>query len=229
MNEVATPEELEERIGYRFSDRRTLLAALTHTSAGDSNQPRRYERLEFLGDAVVGLVMSDLLVSRYREEDEGRLSKFRSALVNASSFAAQARAIGLNRHLVLGKGEEKGGGREKTSILADAYEALMGAVFLDGGYPATRDVLERQFATAIELVSRLEGTDPKTELQERHQALNRTTPVYRVVESTGPDHARVFYVEVLVGDQVLARGEGTSKRTAEQDAARRALTDSPTG
>jgi len=223
MSVAATPEDLEERIGYRFSDRSILHAALTHTSAGDSSQPRRYERLEFLGDAVVGLVMSDLLVSRYREEDEGRLSKFRSALVNAGSFAAQARAIGLNRYLVLGKGEEKGGGREKTSILADAYEALMGAIFVDGGYQATRAVLERQFAAAIELVSGLEGTDPKTELQERYQATDRLTPVYRVIESTGPDHARVFSVEVIVGEQVLARGEGTSKRAAEQDAARRAL------
>jgi len=224
MNEVEEGlAELEERLGYRFRDRATLVSALTHTSAVGSNEPRLYERLEFLGDAVVGLVMSDLLLCRYREEDEGRLSKFRSTLVNAGSFAQQARRLNLDRYLRLGRGEEKSGGRGKSSILADAFESLMGAIFVDGGYDAARAVLEREFAEAIDLVSAIECPDPKTELQEIYQRSHRLTPTYRLVETTGPDHARMFCVEVLAGDQVLGRGEGSSKRSAEQEAARQAL------
>jgi len=216
-------EELEARIGYRFGDRATLVAALTHTSALGSNEPRLYERLEFLGDAAVGLAISDLLFRRYREEDEGQLSKFRSALVNATSFAAKARELELSRYLRLGKGEEKSGGRDKSSILADAYESLMGAIFVDGGYLAVREVLAREFGDSIDAVSAIEGADPKTELQEIYQRTHRITPTYRLVESSGPDHARQFCVEVLAGERVLARGEGSSKRNAEQNAAREAL------
>ncbi len=219
----AEVDELEQRIGYRFVDRSTLVAALTHTSAVGANEPRQYERLEFLGDAVVGLVISDLLLARYREEDEGRLSKFRSALVNAGSFARQARRLGLDQFLRLGRGEEKSGGRAKSSILADAYEALMGALFLDGGYSAAREVLEREFRDDIDNISTVECPDPKTELQERYQRSHHVTPTYRLIEASGPDHARIFCVEVLAGDLVLGSGEGTSKRSAEQSAARQAL------
>ena len=152
------------------------------------------------------------------------MSKYRSALVNAGSFAVKARELELNRYLRLGKGEEKSGGRDKSSILADAYESLMGAIFVDGGYSAVREVLEREFGGSIDAVSAIVGMDPKTELQEIYQRTHRVTPTYRLVESSGPDHARMFCVEVLLGERVLARGEGSSKRGAEQDAARQALT-----
>jgi ribonuclease-3 len=215
--------EIEERLGYRFQDPNRLNAALTHSSAVMALQPRVSERLEFLGDAVLGLVLSDLLIERYPGHDEGQLSKFRASLVSTASFAAKARELRLNEGLNLGKGEEKTGGREKASILAAVYEAVMGAIFSESGYERVREVVRRHFREAIDQVSQLETTDPKTELQELYQQLQRTTPVYRVARETGPDHARWFIVDVLVGNSVLATGEGPSKRGAEQDAARRAL------
>jgi ribonuclease III len=217
--------DLERRIGYEFLDVANLVAALTHASAVDVAQPRKSERLEFLGDAVLGLVLSDLLTERYPEFDEGQLSKSRAALVSTASFASKARELGLNQSLNLGKGEEKTGGREKTSILAAVYEAVMGAIFKERGYEVVRELVGRHFGEAIEAVSDRGLSDPKTELQEICQRERRVTPVYRVIQETGPDHARRFVVSVLLGDEVLASGEGPSKRAAEQEAARRALQD----
>jgi ribonuclease-3 len=214
---------LQRQIGYTFRDPANLVAALTHSSAANAVQPRASERLEFLGDAVLGLVLSDLLSARYPGYDEGRLSKSRATLVSSSSFAAKARELGLNQSLHLGKGEEKTGGREKTSILAAVYEAVMGAIFVESGYEAVRDVVARHFGEAIERVAELATVDPKTELQELCQRTYRSTPSYRVDQETGPDHARRFVVSVLLGDAVLASGEGGSKRSAEQEAARTAL------
>jgi len=223
MAEAPTPlSEVEGRVGYRFRDPKNLIAALTHSSAIDAAYPRVIERLEFLGDAVLGLVLSDLLIRAYPLCNEGQLSKFRAALVSTVSFAAKAREFGLDESLTLGKGEEKTGGRGKSSILAAVYEATIGAVFLDSDYQQVRDVVATHFGEAIQKVEGL-VTDPKTELQEICQHINRTPPVYRVAEETGPDHARRFVVDVVVGDAVLARGEGTSKRSAEQAAARLAL------
>ena len=215
--------DLEERVGYQFKDRQALVAALTHASAVEASQPRAAERLEFLGDAVLGLVFSDLLLAQYPTYSEGRLSKCRAMLVSTESFAAKARELGLNQWLTLGKGEEKTGGREKTSILAAVYEAVMGAVFLEAGYGTVRDIVGHQFGDAIDRVGAAHTTDAKTELQELCQDRCRATPVYRMVSQAGPDHARHFVVDVLLGDRVLARGEGRSKRAAEQDAARHAL------
>jgi len=215
--------DLQARLGYRFSNVSILIAALTHSSAADAAQPRRSERLEFLGDAVLGLALADLLMRQYPEQNEGKLSKFRAALVSTSSFAAKARELQIDRDLLLGKGEEKTGGRAKPSILAALYEAVMGAIFLDGGYAQVREVAARHFSQAIAQVESVASTDPKTELQELFQQRYRTTPVYRTVAEAGPDHARRFVVDVLLGEQVLASGEGASKRRAEQDAARRAL------
>lgn len=214
---------LQERLGYEFADSSRLTAALTHASAVGVPQPRVSERLEFLGDAVLGLALADLLMQEYPDENEGKLSKFRAALVSTASFAAKARELQLDRDLTLGKGEEKTGGREKPSILAALYEAVMGAVFVDGGYESVREVVAGHFGAGIREVQSLASTDPKTELQELCQQLYRATPVYRVVGQAGPDHARRFIVDVLFGDQVLARGEGASKRSAEQAAARLAL------
>jgi ribonuclease-3 len=215
--------DLQARLGYQFSDVSTLLAALTHSSATDGAQPRRSERLEFLGDAVLGLVLADLLMQQYPDANEGKLSKFRAALVSTASFAAKARELRLNRELALGKGEEKTGGREKPSILAALYEAVVGAVFLDCGYEQARQVVQRHFSAALGQIGSQATTDPKTELQEVCQRMQRATPAYRLVAEVGPDHARHFVVEVTFREQVLARGEGPSKRSAEQDAARQAL------
>src|SRR3990172_2737127 len=184
----ATASDLEERVGYRFRDREHLLAALTHASAVEASQPRAAERLEFLGEAVLGLVFTDLLVERYPTHSEGRLSKCRAMLVSTESFAAKARELALNQWLTLGKGEEKTGGREKTSILAAVYEAVMGAVFLEAGYDTVREIVRRQFGDAIDGVGAAHTTDAKTELQERCQDRFRMTPVYRVVHQAGPDH-----------------------------------------
>lgn len=217
---------LERRLGHRFSDRELLISALTHASAIETPGARAAERLEFLGDAVVGLALSDLLSERYASENEGQLSKFRAALVNTASFANKARELGIDAHLRLGRGEEKGGGREKTSILAATYEAVMGAVFRDGGYDVAHRLVAAHFEDQIAGVCDLESPDPKTELQEVCQAICRLTPIYRVVKSEGPDHARRYVVEVVVGAVALASGEGSSKRSAEHDAALRALRSS---
>ena len=214
---------IEQRLGYQFRDAGNLVAALTHASAVDAASPRLGERLEFLGDAVLGLVLSDLLVARYPEHDEGRLSRFRATLVSTISFAAKARELQLDRDILLGRGEEKTGGREKPSILAAVYEAVIAAIFLDSGYEQVRRIVSSHFADAVAQVVQLTTTDAKTELQEICQEMYRLTPVYRVVAERGPDHAREFVVDVVIGNWVLARGEGSSKRSAEQDAARRAL------
>lgn len=221
--ETASLREVERRVGYRFREQERLRQALTHTSAAEIPGPRISERLEFLGDAVVGLVVSELLLSTYPTQDEGKLSRFRAALVNAASFAAMAQHLELDEHLRLGKGEEKSGGRRKESILAAAYEAVMGAIFLDGGYEAVRRVVGDQFEDLVLEVGDRETTDAKTQLQELCQQLCRQAPVYRVVREEGPDHAREFIVEALLGDTVLATGQGRSKRAAEQAAALDAL------
>jgi ribonuclease-3 len=219
----AAVRELEDRIGYHFRDAERLVGALTHSSAIGASQPRVAERLEFLGDSVLGLVFSDLLIERYPEHNEGRLSKFRAALVSTISFAAKARELGLHHGLTLGRGEEKTGGREKASILAAVYEAVMGAIFLESGYAQVRELVAQHFREAIDQIGEALSTDPKTELQELCQEHHRIAPVYRVAHEAGPDHARQFVVDVLLGGTVLARGEGRSKRAAEQVAARRAL------
>jgi ribonuclease III len=216
-------DDVERRIDYQFRDRQWLATALTHASAADPTQPRGSERLEFLGDAVLGLIFSDLLIHRCQTLNEGQLSKLRASLVSTTSFAAKARELQLHLDVTLGKGEEKTGGRGKSSILAAVYEAVMGAVFLDGGYERAKWVVERHFGPALERVEQLETTDAKTELQELCQQRYRETPVYRTAREEGPDHSRWFVVDVLLADEVLASGEGGSKRAAEQTAARRAL------
>lgn len=220
---VSSLEDLQARFGYRFRDQQALVAALTHASAMQATHLRVSERLEFLGDAVLGLVLSELLIAHYPAYDEGKLSKCRAALVNTGSFAAKARELGLDVHVTLGKGEEKTGGREKASILAAVYEAVMGAIFLESGYSVVRDIVAAHFRHAIEALDHVATTDPKTELQELCQEKFRVAPVYRVVEELGPHHARHFVVDVLLGENVLASGEGRSKRSAEQEAAGRAL------
>lgn len=213
---------LTERIGYSFLRPELLALAMTHRSAvarsGENN-----EKIEFLGDAVLGLVISDLLMHRFPRADEGELSKLRAALVNARVLAAKAAQIDLGSCLRLGKGEEKSGGRRKESILAAAYEALLGAVYLDGGFEAARAIIARQFEPGLDVSARDQLEDYKTRLQEITQRRFRETPSYTVVRSTGPDHDKAFVSEIRIGGTLYGRGEGKSKKAAEQEAALQAL------
>lgn len=218
----ACMDVLEVAIGYTFLDRRWLSEALMHSSTTAGEGPDN-ERLEFLGDAVVGLVVGDLLQRQWAGADEGRLSRRRAGLVNARSLADQARAIDLGSFLVLGRGEEKTGGRDKNSILSDAYEALVGAVYRDGGFAAAFTLLEKDFAEAIQEPLGDGGAEAKTHLQELTQRVFQETPTYEVLRSHGPDHAKEFEVSVTVDGRVLGQGQGSSKKSAEQAAAREAL------
>lgn len=213
---------LEQRIAYRFEDSELLRIALVHRSrsagAGTDN-----ERLEFLGDAVVGLAVADLLQRRWPEADEGQLSRRRASLVSAASLADHARRIRLGEELALGRGEEKTGGREKDSILAGAYEALIGAIYLDGGFSAAFLLLEQAFAGEVEVPPSQALGEAKTQLQELTQGLFQETPTYQLVASEGPDHAKEYEVEVRVQDRLMGRGRGRSKKAAEQEAAAAAL------
>ena len=213
---------LESAIGYEFSDRGLLREALVHssTTAGTGSDN---ERLEFLGDAVVGLVVGDLLQKQWSDADEGRLSRRRAGLVNERSLADQARAIDLGQYLKLGRGEENTGGRDKNSILSDAYEALVGAVYRDGGFLAAFAILEHAFADAIREPLGDGGAEAKTHLQELTQRVFQETPDYELVRSHGPDHAKEFEVIVRVEGKILGRGRRSSKKSAEQAAAREAL------
>ncbi|MBM4265794.1 MAG: ribonuclease III [Deltaproteobacteria bacterium] len=217
---------LEERLGYRFAREALLIAALTHCSS-TSRVGAHNETLEFLGDAVVGLVVSDLLHAAWPEADEGSLSRRRAALVNAKSLAERAQRLELGDLLALGRGEAKTGGREKTSILAGAFEALVGAVYRDGGYAPAHDVVTRAFAGEIEQsldeASDAALGDYKTRLQELCQRVFRTVPAYTLLRATGPDHAKAFECRVELGDRVLGHGRGGSKKDAEQAAAREGL------
>jgi ribonuclease-3 len=230
-------EQLEERLNYRFQSRELLEKALTHSSAVSearagqaAENPERAllednERLEFLGDAVLELVTREYLVSKFPQWDEGQLSKSRTRLVNGKSLESAARRLGVGEHLRLGRGEEKTGGREKQTLLADAFEALVAAIYLDGGLEAARDVLRKTlFEQAVEDNSdRMEESDRKSALQELLQGGGLPPALYRLAAETGPDHQKKFQVEVWASGKLLATGEGSTKKEAEQRAAGRAL------
>jgi ribonuclease III len=214
--------ELEERLRYRFRDRAGLRTALTHRSHTHA-AGRQNETLEFLGDAVIGLVVSELLVRQWPDANEGQLSRRRAALVNAEALLQKAVEIGLGPLIALGRGEEKTGGREKRSILAGAFEAVLGAVFLDGGFEAARATVAHLFERDVEVAPEAEVSEYKTRLQELSQRLFRTAPEYTLLAVSGPDHARDFASEVSIHGRVLGAGSGQSKKVAEQVAARQAL------
>jgi ribonuclease III len=214
---------IEERLGYQFRKPELLETALTHRSLTPTSGTRNNEKLEFLGDAVLDLVVSDLLMQQFPRHQEGDLSKLRASLVNARVLAEKARTIGLGQELRLGKGEEKSGGRDKESILGAAYEALIGAVYLDRGFVAARRVLARQFAADLKARAGVAVEDCKTRLQEITQRIFKTTPTYTLVRETGPDHAKNFVSQISVGGRTFGRGEGRSKKSAEQAAAMEAL------
>lgn len=214
------------RLGYRFKNPALLDEALRHSSFVNEQgveDLRDNERLEFLGDAVLSVVIGAMLMERYPESPEGQLSRMRAALVNEKDLARIATGIGLGEHLKLGKGEDQDGGRRKPSILADAFEALVAAVFLDGGFGAARRVVQKHFRAALEQVGAPEADrDPKSRLQELIQSTRHTVPRYRLLASTGPDHDKTFQVELRLENRVTL-GSGKSKKAAEQDAARQAL------
>ena len=218
--------ELQIRLGHPFRDENLLRLALTHPSvAHEANAVTAHnQRLEFLGDSVLGLVLSGALYDKFSAADEGALTKSRAKLVNAGSLAAHARALGLGAHLVLSRGEENTGGRDRASALADAFEAVLGAIFLDGGFEAAREFVLREFAADFgELTEAADIENPKGELQERLQADSPHAPEYEFIAATGPDHDRVFECAVRHAGAELARGTGKSKKAAESAAALAAL------
>lgn len=213
---------LQKELGYRFKDPALLLRCLTHVSFDRQKSEGHNEVLEFLGDAVLDLAVSDLLMRRNPEKSEGDLSRMRAGLVNSSVLAEKAALLKLGAVLRIGKGEERSGGRRKPSILAGAFEALLGGVYHEGGYEAAHAVVERYFAADV-TTKTLGQHDYKTRLQEISQMLFHAPPSYRVVSETGPDHEKFFVTEIAVGGKVLGKGEGRSKKQSEQEAAKKAL------
>ena len=218
--------ELERNIGYHFSNPRLVEQALRHRSFVNE-QPETAlednERLEFLGDAVLSLSISHLLMTYYPELSEGILSKMRASLVNDQSLAERSRTFVLGSFIQLGKGEELTQGRRKDSILAGAFEALLGAIYLDGGLPAALDVVNRFFHQDIKTLPDSDiGQDYKSSLQEYTQAAFKNAPVYDLIEAFGPDHEKTFRYRVTAGE-TLAEGYGSSKQAAQQMAAQNAL------
>lgn len=217
---------LEKALSYSFKNLALLEEALTHRSfIHESHSASAHnERLEFLGDAVLALAISHLLMQANPDFPEGDLSKLRAALVNRERLMECAKHVDLGRYLLLGRGEECADGRHKMSLLADAYEAVVGAIYLDRGYAAVFEVIQGQFRELLNQVSEESFLkDYKTQLQEKVQLLFRTVPRYVVKSATGPDHAKVFHVELWVNQQQVASGDGKSKKMAEQAAASQAL------
>jgi ribonuclease III len=208
-------------LGYSFVRADLLETALTHPSAAAIGSDVHYERLEFLGDAVLDLAIADLLMRKFPTAKEGPLSKQRASIVNARTLALKAQTIELNAMLRLGKGEEKSGGREKTSILAAVFEAVVGAIYIDGGLTPAQGVVERLFTGDIG--GPAAERDYKTELQEIAYRHFRAQPVYEVIATEGPDHAKRFTTRIRIAGRDLGVGEGGSKKQSEQAAARLAL------
>jgi ribonuclease III len=230
-------DRLMDRLGYAFRDPLLLDRALTHSSAVPELRTARgediafsgsivqdNERLEFLGDAVLELLTSEYLLLNYPEWTEGQLSKSRARIVNAHSLEIAARGLHLGEHLRLGRGEEKTGGRDKPALLADAFEAIVAAMYLDGGLGPARELLRRTvFEQALEDGDRISESDRKSALQEFLQAKGDQPAEYRLAGETGPDHQKTFRVEVWVRGEFMSSAEGTTKKEAEQKAARSAF------
>jgi ribonuclease-3 len=211
---------LEARLGRAFDDRELLERALTHASVGEgSRRVRDNERLEFLGDRVLGLLAAEHVTETYREVREGQLNVKLVGLVNKGACARVARRLGLGPALRLAPGETKTGGREKDTILGDACEALLGAVYLDGGLDAARELFAREWVEEIAALDEPRVADPKSQLQQWALQAKRQLPIYRVVDRTGPDHAPAFLVEVRVDHLPPATAEGKSRQEAEKAAA----------
>ena len=218
--------ELEKRLSYSFRDITFLETALTHRSYVNENPQLAMadnERYEFLGDSVLGLCVSDLLIKKYADFAEGTLSKIRAAIVNEKPLAELASRLEIGSCLLLGKGEEISGGRSKDSLLANAFEAVIAAIYLDSGFTRTKSILKKLMGSLLNDDSlHSQYFDYKTALQEFCQKAYKTAPVYRIVDSCGPDHAKIFDVEVTIADKVIQYGSGKSKKEAEKQAAQKA-------
>jgi ribonuclease-3 len=219
---------LQRAIGYRFHDRGLLEHAMTHTSHANedvSGGTADNESLEFLGDAVLGFLVADIMFREFPGFDEGQKSKAKASLVSTATLARQADCLSLGDYLLLGRGEEKTGGRRKQALLADAYEALIAAIYLDGGVDAARAFVAREFQPLVREVHQngLLVRDHKSALQEHLQSHNMALPEYRLAGTLGPDHRKQFQIQVWVGDEALGEGVGPSKKEAEQEAARQTL------
>lgn len=221
-------QSFEERLGYSFIQPQLLRRAVTHKSFSHESRSREIpdnETYEFLGDSVLGFVIGDILFQQFPTLDEGALSKMKAYLVSAGSLALKSRDLGMGEVLHLGVGEEKSGGRNKDSLLANLFEAMIAAVYLDGGVDPARALIARSFAGDLKAIdpNDLKFQDYKTALQEMAQGNGLPLPEYSVVGEIGPDHDKRFVVEVRVNDEIVTRGEGSSKKEAQQQAARRAL------
>jgi len=223
---VSDSAALQKRLAYNFRDENLFRLALTHPSVAHESgvASEHNQRLEFLGDAVLQLVLTQKLYEQFPAFDEGPLTKARAKLVNRDTLAEHARALDLGAHLILSRGEEMHGGRERPGALADAFEALLGAIFLDGGFDSARKFILREFTDDFGELGEPSGIEnPKGELQELLQARSPDAPEYQTVSATGPDHDRVFECIVQHEGVELARGSGKSKKAAESDAALAAL------
>ena len=218
---------LQEKIKVRFKNTDFLRMAFTHRSYVNEHKRSGYEhneRLEFLGDAVLELAVTEFLFEKYPKGTEGDLTSYRAALVNTNTLSDIARALGMNDHLLLSKGEAKDQGRARQYILANVFDATIGAIFLDQGYAEAKDFIARNlFHLADKIVSEKSWLDAKSHFQERAQELLGTTPSYKTIKESGPDHDKNFTVGVYVGKELIAEGDGRSKQEAEQEAAERAL------
>ncbi|VBB43197.1 RNase III [uncultured Desulfatiglans sp.] len=227
QNEIVNLTELGRRLGHRFKRKELLFQALCHASYINEQAASELadnERLEFLGDAVLDLAISDLLMQRFQEATEGDLSKYRAMIVDESGLCEIAQRLGLGDYILLGKGEAQSDGRAKPSILANTVEAIVGAVFLDAGFEKARKVIDTLFAPLIDKVqSRDRVHDYKSLLQEYTQKAFRALPQYRLIEETGPPHDKTFKIALWLSGTMLAEGCGKSKKEAEQQAAREAF------
>lgn len=218
-------DALEKKLGYDFKDKGLLLNALTHSSYANEarNGITSNERLEFLGDSVLSIIVSDYLFKEFKNIPEGDLTKLRASLVCEKSLCAFSRKIGMGEYLRLGKGEDKGGGRERDSILADAFEAVLAAMYLDGGIEVCRNHVMRFVLPELEHTNDEVFKDYKTALQEIIQRNPEEFVTYILTDETGPDHDKLFTVEVRLNSNVIGTGSGKSKKQAEQSAAKQAL------
>lgn len=217
--------DIEKKLGYAFQDSSLLVLAFIHRSYINENRTvtEHNERLEFLGDAVLGILISDYLYRHLPSTSEGELSYLRSRLVEAVSCVQYVQTLKISSHILLGKGERMNDGRGRDSILADLFEAVMGAIYLDGGLEAAKDFLFNNFTSQIEETLKTPLRNWKALLQDYCQKQYQQTPFYQVIEATGPDHSKIFEISVLINEQELGRGRGASKKEAQQAAAADAL------
>ena len=219
--------ELEKILKVEFKNKKFLEEAVTHRSylnESSNHELNNNERLEFLGDAVLELIISEYLFSKYPDHEEGDLTSFRAATVRTTTLAGVSRELGLGRFLRMSKGEEESGGKDKDYLLANLFEAILGAIYLDKGYDVCREYLSRVLIPKIgEIVEKRLDIDPKTKLQEVTQSKFKETPVYEVLKEDGPDHDKVFTVQVKLSSKNLGIGEGSSKQKAEERAAEKSL------